>query len=213
MTTPRRAARELALLSAAQVLSQPHTLSEQDCRSLMLAAIRTLALEVRESLELASSDLNESHGLLLKSELAAPEYKKAQSYLQKAIETTESTINRLGTALELPEILYFAHQDEVQMYALALLNCLNTHQATLDQTLGESLVDWQVDRLANIDRTILQLAIAEMMYLDVARKVAINEAVELAKRYSDEGGHRFINGVLRRFSDRQIQESNTSKAT
>lgn len=202
MTTPRRAARELALLSAAQVLRQPDSLSEQDCRSLILASIRTLALEVRESLELASSQLNESHGLLLKSELAAPDYQKAQTHLQQAIETTESTINRLGTALDLPEILYFAHQDEVQTYSLALLQCLTAHQQEIDQQLTDSLVDWQVERLASIDRTILQLAIAEMMYLDVARKVAINEAVELAKRYSDEGGHRFINGVLRRFSDR-----------
>jgi N utilization substance protein B len=46
-----------------------------------------------------------------------------------------------------------------------------------------------------------------MLFLDVPVKVAINEAVELAKRYSDEEGYRFINGVLRRVSDRLKQEA------
>lgn len=44
---------------------------------------------------------------------------------------------------------------------------------------------------------------AEILYLQVPEKVAINESVELAKRYSDEDGFRFINGVLRRLSDRR----------
>ena len=48
---------------------------------------------------------------------------------------------------------------------------------------------------------MLRLAVAEILFLDIPEKVAINEAVELAKRYSDDDGYRFINGVLRRFTD------------
>jgi N utilization substance protein B len=44
--------------------------------------------------------------------------------------------------------------------------------------------------------------VAEMLYLDIPQKVAINEAIELAKRYSDDEGYRFINGVLRRVTNK-----------
>jgi N utilization substance protein B len=63
------------------------------------------------------------------------------------------------------------------------------------------MVDWQLKRLPKIDQDILRLAMAEILYLDIPQKVAINEAVELAKRYSDDAGYRFINGVLRRVSN------------
>jgi N utilization substance protein B len=64
------------------------------------------------------------------------------------------------------------------------------------------MVAWQLKRLARIDRDILRLAVVEMDYLGTPDKVAINEAVELAKRYSDEDSYRFINGVLRRVVNR-----------
>ena len=68
------------------------------------------------------------------------------------------------------------------------------------------MVAWQVKRLAQIDRDLLRLAIVEMQYLGVPDRVAINEAVELAKRYSDEDGYRFINGVLRRWLEQFRQQ-------
>jgi len=66
----------------------------------------------------------------------------------------------------------------------------------IDEHLELALVDWQVARLARIDRDLLRIA-AEIMFLGVPERVAINE-VEPAKRYSGDEGHRFINGVLRR---------------
>ncbi|NEO00992.1 MAG: transcription antitermination factor NusB, partial [Moorea sp. SIO3I7] len=60
---------------------------------------------------------------------------------------------------------------------------------------------WQLKRLPRIDRDILRMAVAEISFLGIPDRVAINEAVELAKRYSDEEGHRFINGVLRRANE------------
>ena len=65
---------------------------------------------------------------------------------------------------------------------------------------------WQLDRLARVDRDILRIAVTEMMYLGLRLEYAINEAVELAKRYSDEEGYKFINGVLRRVTE-QIKAS------
>ena len=58
-----------------------------------------------------------------------------------------------------------------------------------------------MNRLARIDRDILRIAVAEILYLGFGESGAINEAVELAKRYSGDEGYRFINGVLRRVTE------------
>lgn len=56
--------------------------------------------------------------------------------------------------------------------------------------------NWSIDRVSKIDLSILKLAIYEMLYTDVPYKVAINEAVEIAKKYGDDSSKAFINGVL-----------------
>jgi N utilization substance protein B len=121
--------------------------------------------------------------------------------LKEAIELTQKAINRLGAAVELPEFVQLAHQFEVRDYALELMNTVYRRRLEIDEMLNKVMVDWQLSRLPQIDRNILRLAVAEMMFLDIHQKVAINEAVEIAKRYSDEDGYRFINGVLRKISD------------
>ncbi|MDE5111313.1 MAG: transcription antitermination factor NusB, partial [Trichodesmium sp. St7_bin2_1] len=68
----------------------------------------------------------------------------------------------------------------------------------IDKLLRESIIDWQIERLPRIDLDILRIAVAEIMFIGIQKPVAISEAVELAKRYSGEDGHKFINGVLRR---------------
>ena len=91
-------------------------------------------------------------------------------------------------------------------YAIDILKTVNTKRSENDVMISSALVNWQIDRLAQVDKDILRIATAEMMFMSVASKVAIDEAVELAKRYSSEDGYRFINGVLRRIDD-QIKES------
>jgi N utilization substance protein B len=75
---------------------------------------------------------------------------------------------------------------------------VNANRVEIDDILSKSLVDWQLNRLARVDRDILRIAVCEIQFMELAHQMAINQAVELAKRYSGEEGHRFINGVLRR---------------
>jgi N utilization substance protein B len=71
------------------------------------------------------------------------------------------------------------------------------HQAKLDAIIGEIAPQWPPDQMAVIDRNILRMAIYEMLIdPEVPVKVAINEAVELAKTFGSESSSRFINGAL-----------------
>lgn len=56
--------------------------------------------------------------------------------------------------------------------------------------------DWKIDRISKIDLTILKLAIYEIKYKELPFKVAINEAVELAKKYGEDRSKKFVNGIL-----------------
>lgn len=203
---PRRVARELSLLSLSQLSrkdTKPETLEQGDLEALLLAATRTLSGEVHEILETASAELSRSHERLLNSEIRASNLNSAKAMLEEAMTLTETVINRLALAVDLPETLQLAGQMEVRKFALELIGTVCRRRQQIDEQLQEAMVDWQLSRLAKIDQDILRLAIAELDYLGVPQKVAINEAVELAKRYSGQDGHRFINGVLRRVTEKK----------
>jgi transcription antitermination protein NusB len=197
---PRRIARELALLSASQMPNNPEKLSQQELQSFIFAAVRTLVGEVRDTLETASLELKRSSDRLLDSKVRSVDTQSTQAILSEAIDLAQVAINRLGTAVDLPELAQVASQTDVRDYALRIVQTLNDRRSEIDEILAASLVEWQLHRVAQIDRTILKIAVAEIHYLEVPERVAINEAVELAKRYSTEDGHRFVNGVLRRVS-------------
>lgn len=78
------------------------------------------------------------------------------------------------------------------------------HQAKLDAIISEIAPQWPCDQMAVIDRNILRMAIYEMvMEREVPVKVAINEAVELAKAFGSESSRRFINGALGALASRR----------
>jgi transcription antitermination protein NusB len=195
----RRIARELALLSLSQLPSKPDRLNSQTLQDIVTAAVRTLALEVRDALETASGELQRSDGLLLDSETRASNPEAAAKMLRDAITNTETAINRLGLTLEIPEFIQMTNQSEVRSYAIEIVSRYQQEKQEVDARLDKALVDWQLSRLAGIDRDILRIAAVEYIYLGVPDRVVVNEAVELSKRYSGEDGHRFINGVMRRF--------------
>ena len=70
------------------------------------------------------------------------------------------------------------------------------HLQEIDQLIEKSAMNWSFTRIAKVDLSILRLAIYELKYTDVPQKVAVNEAIEIAKIYSTEKSPRFINGIL-----------------
>ena len=198
---PRRIARELALLSLSQLKNETATLDPEQIHPLLLAAIRTLTSEAQENLATAAEEIHRSQERLLSPELRSTALDSAQAMVQEAMKLTQSAINRVAIALDLPEMVQLANQYEVRDYAISIISTVQRRRQAIDQQLETAMVDWQLKRLPRIDQDILRLALAEMCFLDIPQKIAINEAVELAKRYSDEEGYRFINGVLRRVSN------------
>ncbi len=199
---PRRISRELALLSLSQIKGSSEKLEQQELSNLVLAAIRTLTTEGQDILETAAAEITRSNERLLKSETQAADVQSAKVMVSEALELAKGAINRMGYAIELPQMIQLSSQYEVREYALELIGTVYRRRLEIDQHLEAVLVDWQLSRLPKIDRDILRIAAAEILFLNVPQKVAINEAVEMAKRYSDDDGYRFINGVLRRLTER-----------
>ncbi|NMG19788.1 transcription antitermination factor NusB [Brasilonema bromeliae] len=205
---PRQISRELALLSLSQLPLNSKKLEkiapEQLVPKLVLAAVRTLRSEVQDTLDNAAGELQRSNDRLLSSQTRASDLNTARTMLKEAVVYTQTAINKLAAAIEFPELIQLANQDkEVREYAKEIIITVHENRNTIDEDISTALVDWQVTRLAHIDRDILRIAVAEMKYLKVPDSIAINEAVELTKRYSEEESHRFINGVLRRVTEQR----------
>jgi N utilization substance protein B len=84
-------------------------------------------------------------------------------------------------------------------FARGLVEGVKANREAIDAMISEAAENWRLDRMAAIDRNILRLGAYEMLFDEgVPAKVAINEALELAKRYSTAQSSRFVNGILDR---------------
>lgn len=78
-----------------------------------------------------------------------------------------------------------------------LVKSVCTHVEEIDAEISQSAAAWSIPRMAAVDRTILRMATAEMLYFpDTPREVIMNEAIELAKKYGDVDSGSFVNGIL-----------------
>ncbi|MGG4553023.1 transcription antitermination factor NusB [Paenibacillus humicus] len=87
--------------------------------------------------------------------------------------------------------------DQTKAFVLELVTGTWERKAAIDEMLADYLKNWQVSRLSKVDRQVLRLAVYEMVFRDdVPGKVAVNEAIELAKHFGVEESGKFVNGVL-----------------
>ena len=72
----------------------------------------------------------------------------------------------------------------------------------IDAALAQHLEKWSIARLPKIERTVLRLAVYELLYMpETPRRVVLNEAIELCKTFGDDGSSKFVNGVLSKFTE------------
>ncbi len=241
----RRVARELALLTLAQVRALPPG-ARPALSELVVQAAGSLAQEAREHLKTAGATVARVHTFFagLGAEGVGPELlhelvrlsvrderreqldevaldtvartfwrrarsEEALSILEetslevvvpealKGLEEVREAIELVGAALEWPAIAAAVDSEAVMSFALRLVDHYMQDRDAIDEELGKATANWSIERMASLDRDILRLAVAEIKHdPEVPVEVAINEAVELAKKYGSEESGKFVNGVL-----------------
>jgi len=88
-------------------------------------------------------------------------------------------------------------QEKATVYVRNIIKLYNSSKEEFDEIIGKKLENWDLHRVAIIDKVILRMAIAEIFHFeDIPPEVSINEAIELAKKYSTAGSGKFVNGLL-----------------
>ena len=88
------------------------------------------------------------------------------------------------------------YNKELVLFAQDLLSGARRNRPELDELLSSQADNWSLERMAATDRNILRLAAFEILYSETPGRVAINEAVELAKRFGSKNSAQFVNGIL-----------------
>jgi N utilization substance protein B len=89
--------------------------------------------------------------------------------------------------------------EELIAFARSLVSGVRRNRQELDALLARTADNWRLERMAATDRNVLRLGAFEILYADTPDRVAINEAVELAKRFGSAQSAQFVNGILDRF--------------
>lgn len=119
---------------------------------------------------------------------------KRREAREKAIQTLFQLDN---TNMSVDEAITYITDEPANPFYDRLVRGMVENQDQIDQALAENLENWSLDRLPKIERTVLRLAVFELLFNDeVPDKVVLNEAIELCKTFGDEKSGRFVNGVL-----------------
>jgi N utilization substance protein B len=98
------------------------------------------------------------------------------------------------------------NNEELVAFAMTLLQGVMRNRSELDDLLTERADNWSLERMAVTDRNVMRIGAYEILYSETPGRVAINEAVDLARRFGSGQSSQFVNGVLDRF----LQETNES---
>ena len=123
-------------------------------------------------------------------------------YSQRTLAIVEEKkgMARWGQPVELPPPS--VEDLEVQLFADPLIYGVIEHRAELDELIQRHCTNWRLDRIATVDRNVMRLAVYEMLYRrDIPPAATINEAVDIAKKFSTEDSGRFVNGILDKVRD------------
>ncbi len=102
--------------------------------------------------------------------------------------------------------------EDIRSFSEVIVFGVGEHQGEIDGVISGFAKNWQLERMATIDRNILRIASFELLYLPgTPSKVIINEAVELAKKYGDKDSSKFVNGILDKVKDKRERSNNDIK--
>lgn len=213
----RRAARELALILFSQFDKKITNYTQTEFEDIILKSVRTLTNNASDELKISLGALLEmkdyieeyeaDHPTNLERPLEAHNIPVPMPMTSDATGRLEELINiseKILLALEIAEMTALEHTGDVKSYVFEIANAYKDHSQEIDGMIKKYAHGWDIDRLVKIDKDILRIAIAELSFIEgVPVKVVIDEAIELAKKYSTDDSSSFINGILGKVVDEQ----------
>ena len=206
----RHAARELALILFSQFEKEITHYSKDDFENIMLKSVRILSGNASEELKLTVGSLIDIKDSLLdyeadhESNLSRPMGAKNKPVqipmtdeMVEKVDTMLDVAEKAILALEIAEFATLESQNDVKNYAVDIAESFKKHHKEVDDEIQKYSNGWDISRLVKIDKDILRIAITELMFTQGAPvKVVVDEAVELAKKYSTDDSSSFVNGIL-----------------
>ena len=125
---------------------------------------------------------------------------KRREAREKAVQTLFQLDN---TELSVDEAINYIVDEPANRFYEQLVRGTVQNQEAIDEVLTGKLEHWSLDRLPKIERTVLRIAVYELLFNEeVQHRVVLNEAIELCKTFGDEKSGRFVNGVLSKFEEK-----------
>ncbi len=206
----RRAARELAFILFSQFDKKITNYTREDLQDIILKSVRILTSTATDELRTALGALVAMKDQIENYEADAEENLKrpiGAANIPVPIPMTSDMTGRINEmidiaeksmlALEIAEFTTLDSQHDVKNYAIQIADFFQKNHEEVDEIIQKYAKNWDLGRLVKMDKDILRIAIVELLYIkDAPMKVVVDEALELAKKYSTEDSAAFINGVL-----------------
>ena len=202
MNSNRSLSRELSLISLGLIKEKGNCkLEKSQIEEIFESALDSLVNHCRDELDNCEAELENASQKILDSELQEgidSSYSNVRDALKESLKKIETVMNTLSITLHFPKLIVSSDQidirEDVNQRILKIINNIKI----IDSDIDEVMDGWRLKRLPRIDRDILRLAYVDINFLNTPIAVACDEAVNLANKYSDTQGRKFINGVLRR---------------
>ena len=202
MNSNRSLSRELSLISLGLIKDKDEVkLSKSQIEEIFESSLDCLINHCRDELDSCQLELESASQKILDSELhegIKSSFANVREELKISLKKMETVMNTLSVTLDFPKLIVSSSQndirEDVHQRILKIINNLKSIDHEIDQVMD----GWRFKRLPRIDRDILRLAYVDINFLSTPVAVACDEAVNLANKYSDMQGRKFINGVLRR---------------
>ena len=198
----RSLSRELALISLSLIKENgDYKLNTLNIEEIFESALDSLIKYCRDELDICESELENASQKILNSELQEgvdSYFSNVREEIKKSLKKIEIVMNTLSITLDFPKLVVSSGQIDIREDVNQRISNIINNLTTIDSEIDQSMDGWILKRLPKIDRDILRLAYVDINFLDTPIAVACDEAVNLANKYSDLQGRKFINGVLRR---------------
>ena len=195
-------ARELSLISLGLIKDNGNCkLNKCQIEEIFESALDSLISHCRDELDNCESDLDNASQKILDSELqegVESSFSNVREELKKSLKKIETVMNTLSVILHFPKLIVSTGQIDISEDVKQRISIIMNNLTVIDSDIDQAMDGWRLQRLPRIDRDILRLAYVDINFLSTPVAVACDEAVNLANKYSDMQGRKFINGVLRR---------------